>query len=388
MKVYLDNASTTKVDERVIEEMVKVLRDNYSLPSSEFIHTPGQIVKDLLDSSRNKVASFINANYDEIIFTSGGTEATNLAIKGIAFANENKGRHILTSKIEGRAVLDSLRSLKGFGFEVEEVGVDKEGFIDLEELERLIRKDTILVSIQLVNDEVGTVQPYDKIVEIVKSKNPEILIHADGTYAVGWMPIDVKGLGVDALSLTAHKIHGPKGVGALYLRKGVKAVKQIDGGYFEFNLRGGTPNIPGIVGFAKALEIVDWNEIERVKELRDYFYRSVMEQVEEVNLLGSSDFSKRHPANLNLTFKYVEGESIVLYMDMKGIAVISGSACFSRGLEPSYVILAMGHSHEDAHGSVRFSFSKYNTKEEVDYTVGVLKDVIKTLRELSPLGGN
>jgi cysteine desulfurase len=388
MNVYLDNASSTRVDERVVDAMLRSFYEDIALPTSEFVHTPGQRVKELVEESRKKIADFVGAEPSEIVFTSGGTEATNLAIKGVAFAMAKNGKHIVTTAVEGRAVLDSVRKLEKWGFKVDIVPVDRYGFVNLEALEKAISKETILVSVQMVNDEVGTVQPLEEVVKIVKSKNPNTVVHTDATYGIGWLPFNVKNLGVDLASFTAHKIHGPKGVGALYIRKGVVIEKQMDGGYAEFNLRGGTPNIPGIVGFAKAIEILDWNDVEKVRKLRDYLYEVIISKIPEVILIGPSDFTKRHPANLNLSFKYVEGESVVLYMDMKGVAVISGSACFSRGLEPSYVIMAMGHSHEDAHGSIRFSLSKYNTKEEMDYTVSVLEDVIKQLRELSPLGGN
>ncbi|MGB9824681.1 MAG: cysteine desulfurase family protein [Candidatus Hydrothermia bacterium] len=387
MKVYLDNASTTRVDERVLEAMIPLFVENYALPTSEFIHTPGQTVKELVESSRERIARFINANAKEIVFTSGGTEATNLAIKGAALANQNKGKHIISSPIESRAVLDSLKYMEKHGFEVDYIPVDKEGFINLEILKEKIRKDTVLVSIQMVNDEVGTIQNLKDIVKIVKEKNENTLIHTDATYAAGWLPLNVKELQIDLASLTAHKIHGPKGVGALYVKEGVKLEKIIDGGYAEFNLRGGTPNIPGIVGFAKALELMNKKDIEYVRNLRDTLYEKIKNEIPDIVLLGPSDFTKRHPANLNISFKYVEGESIVLYLDMKGVYAISGSACFSRGLEPSYVIMSMGHSHETAHGSIRFSLSRYNTHEEMEYTVSVLKEVIKTLRDLSPLGG-
>jgi cysteine desulfurase len=387
LKVYLDNASTTRVDERVLEAMIPLFLEYYALPTSEFIHTPGQTVKETVESSREKIARFINANTKEIVFTSGGTEATNLAIKGAALANQSKGKHIISSPIESRAVLDSLKYLEKHGFEVEYIPIDKEGFINLEILKEKIRKDTVLVSIQMVNDEVGTIQNLKDIVKIVKEKNENILIHTDASYAAGWLPLDVKELQIDLASLTAHKIHGPKGIGALYVKEGVKLEKIIDGGYAEFNLRGGTPNIPGIVGFAKALELINEKEIEHVRNLRDTLYEKIKNEIPDIILLGPSDFTRRHPANLNISFKFVEGESIVLYLDMKEVYAISGSACFSRGLEPSYVIMSMGHSHETAHGSIRFSLSRYNTLEEIEYTVNVLKEVIKTLRDLSPLGG-
>ncbi|MEO0246923.1 MAG: cysteine desulfurase family protein [candidate division WOR-3 bacterium] len=388
MKVYLDNASTTKVDERVIEAMIPIFRENYALPTSEFIHTPGQIVREILEASREKVAQFVGASPREIIFTSGGTESNNLAIKGAALANRDKGKHIISTPIESRSVLDSLRSLEKLGYEIEFVSVDSEGFVDISEIQKKIRKDTILVSIQTVNDEVGTIQNIKEITSIIKEKNPDVLIHTDSTYAVGWIPFKVSEMGVDLASFTAHKIHGPKGVGALYVKERVKLQKIIDGGYAELNLRGGTPNIPGIVGFAKALELIDSKDVELVKNMRDYLYQKILEEIPETILIGPRDFSKRHPANLNISFKYVEGESIVLYLDMKNIYTISGSACFSRGLEPSYVIMAMGHSHETAHGSIRFSLSRFNSFEEIDYTVSVLKEVITNLRELSPLGGD
>ncbi|MBP7702328.1 MAG: cysteine desulfurase [Candidatus Hydrothermae bacterium] len=388
MKVYLDNASTTVTDPRVVDLMLPVFTENYALPTSEFIHTPGQMVKDLVEGSRKSLAEFIGAKSIEIVFTSGGTESINLAIKGAALEHGIRGKHILTTTIENRAVLDSVRFLKRMGFDVEFIPVDREGFLDLEFLDKSVRKNTILVSVQTVNDEVGTIQPIEEIVKIVKEKNPDTLVHTDATYALGWLPFNVESIGVDLASFTAHKLHGPKGIGALYIREGAKIAKIIDGGYAEFNMRGGTPNIPGIIGFKGALELVVSNEVERIRRLRDFLYKQIEKNITDTVLMGPKNFSQRHPANLNVSFKYVEGESIVLYLDMKGIAVISGSACFSRGLEPSYVITAMGHSHEDAHGSIRFSLGRFNSEEEVIYTIEVLKDVIKTLRDLSPLGGN
>lgn len=388
MKVYLDNASTTRVDQRVLDAMLHVFTQNYALPTSEFIHTPGQVVKDLVEGSRKKIAEFIGAEANEIVFTSGGTESINLALKGIALEHSARGKHIITSTVEARPVLDSLKFLEKLGFQVEYIPVNREGFVEIEKLKEAVRKDTIIVSIQTVNDEVGTIQPLKEVIKAIRERNKETFIHTDATYALGWLPFNVKELEVDLASFTAHKIHGPKGIGALFVKSGTKLTKLIDGGYAEFGMRGGTPNVPGIVGFAKALEIISWNEIERVKELRNYIYERIKVEIPDSVLMGPADFSKRHPANLNISFKYVEGESVVLYMDMKEISVISGSACFSRGLEPSYVIMAMGHSHEEAHGSIRFSLSKFNTEEEITYTVDVLKNVIRTLRELSPLGGN
>lgn len=386
-KVYLDNAASTRIDDRVLEAMIPYFKDFYAVPSSEFSHTPGIQTKEAVENARESIARKIGAEAEEIIFTSGGTESNNIAVKGGAYGQIKNGKHIVISAIEHRSVLESAKRLAKEGFELTIVGVDEEGFVKIDELKRAIRKDTILVSIQFVNHEVGTIQNIKEMVDTVKSINPGIIFHTDAAYATGWIDLDVKELGVDLLTLTSHKMHGPKGIGALYIRKGVKITKFIDGGFSEFNLRGGTPNVPGIVGFAKAFELFSRDNVNYVRSLRDKFYERVMDEIEDVRLNGAKDFEKRHPNNLNLTFKYVEGESVVLYMDMKGISVITGSACFSRTLEPSYILMAMGYSHEDAHGSVRFSFSKFNTPEEIDYTIDVLKSVIDTLRRLSPLKG-
>ena len=386
-KVYLDNAASTKVDDRVLEAMIPYFREFYAVPSSEFSHSPGIQIKEAIENARESIAKKIGAQAEEIIFTSGGTESNNIAIKGGAYGQIDNGKHIVISAIEHRSVLESAKRLAKEGFELTVVGVDEEGFIKINELKKAIRKDTVLVSMQFVNHEVGTIQNIKEMVNMVKSINPKIIFHTDAAYATGWIDLNVKDLGVDLLTLTAHKMHGPKGVGALYIKKGVKITKFIDGGFSEFNLRGGTPNVPGIVGFAKAFEILSKDTIEYVKGLRDKFYEKALNEIEEVRLNGARDFEKRHPNNLNLSFKYVEGESVVLYLDMKGISVITGSACFSRTLEPSYILMAMGYSHEDAHGSVRFTFSKFNTPEEIDYTINVLKNVIDTLRRLSPLKG-
>lgn len=383
-EVYLDNNATTKPDERVIKYIAEVMENYYAVASSQFSHTPGIMAKEIVDNARKIIASSINAEVEEIVFTSGATESNNLAIKGVAFANlEGKRKKILVSPIEHFSVLHTANFLKRFGFIVETLKVDGEGFLDLEDLKKKVDENTLLVSVMLANHEVGTIQPIKDIAEIVHSKGA--IFHTDA--AVGYMqiPINVKEMGIDLLSITAHKIYGPKGVGALFVKNGIKIEKIIHGGYQENDLRAGTENVFGIAGFGKAVEIYSQEDTKKMQELRDYLYKRIMEEIDGVVINGPKDFSKRLPNNLNVSFDYIEGESVVLHMDMRGVAVITGSACFSRSLQASHVMLAMGFTHERAHGSIRFGTSKYLTMEDIEYTVFHLKEVVKRLREISPL---
>ncbi len=379
MNVYLDNGATTMVDKEVEKAILPYFTKVYGNASS--LHTHGQEAKKALEESREVIAKKINALPEEIIFTSGGTEADNLAIKGIAFANKEKGKHIITTKIEHHAVEKTCKFLESDGFEVTYLDVDKEGFVDLEELKKAITDKTILVSIIHGNNEIGTIQDIEKIGEICKEKN--VYFHTDAVQSFTKVPIDVKKQNITLASFSAHKIHGPKGIGALFVKKGTKIKKLSDGGSQENNLRGGTENIPLIMGFAKAVELAKEEDCKKMEKLRDYFIEKIEKEIPEVKLNGSR--KERLCNNVNITFKYIEGEALLLRLDDKGIAVSTGSACSSRELKPSHVLIAIGLHPAMAHGSIRFTLSRFTTKEEVDYTIKHLKEVVAELRSISPL---
>ncbi len=379
--VYLDNATTTVLDPEVLKVMRPYFFEWYGSPTHEYGHTFGLKAREALEESREVIARNIGANPDEVIFTSGGTESNNLAIKGTALANKDK-QHLITSKIEHTSVLNLIKSLSGLGFRSSYLNVDAEGFIDLEQLKNEINEKTLLVSVQHANQEIGTIQGMKEVGEICKEKGT--LFHVDAVQSFTKVPIDVRKLNIDLLSISAHKIHGPKGTGALYVRGGVKLKPLIEGGYHEFGLRSGTENIPGAVGFAKAIKIVNESQLEHMRRLRDHLMKELLDILD--SRLNGPSGDKRLCNNINVTFRFVEGESVLLHLDMRGIIVTTGSACFSRTLEPSHVILALGLRHEDAHGSVRFSLSKYNTLEEMDFTVENVKDVVGQLRVISPVG--
>ncbi len=381
-KVYFDNAATTRVKDEVIEEMNKYYGELYGNPSS--IYNFGQLSKKAVESSREKVARLINSKPDEIYFTGGGSEADNWAIKGILSANEKKGNHIITSKIEHHAVLHTCEYLEKKGAEVTYLDVDENGLIDLKQLENSIKDNTVLISIMFANNEIGTIQPVKEIGKIAKKH--EIYFHTDAVQAVGNEKIDVKDMNIDLLSLSAHKIHGPKGVGALYIKKGTRIHNLIHGGAQEKKLRAGTENVPGIVGLAKAADIAYNNfdkKREKLTKLRDRMIEKIEKEIPESKLNGHRE--KRLPGNVNFAFKYIEGESLLLYLDMEGISASSGSACTSGSLDPSHVLMSIGLPHEIAHGSLRLSLSDFNTEEDVDYTVEKLITVVKRLRQMSPL---
>ncbi len=385
-RIYLDHAATTATDPMVVKEMEIYFSQKYGNPNS--IHSFGQETRQAIEEARKKVAHLIGAEPSEIIFTSGGTEADNHAIKGVAWANQKKGKHIITSQIEHHAVLHSCRFLEKQGFKVTYLPVDKYGLIDPEELEKTINDQTILITIMHANNEIGTIEPIKEISEIARRRG--IYFHIDAVQTVGHIPIKVKELGVDMLSMSGHKFYGPKGVGALYLKKGVKIFPLIDGGGQEKNRRASTENVPGIIGMGKAAELAEerlkQGEEDRIAIMRDKLIKGISERVENVHLNGHP--TKRLPGNVNFCFEFVEGESILLNLDMEGIAASSGSACTSGSLEPSYVLLAIGLPHEIAHGSLRLSLGKENTEDEVDYVLEVLPQIIKKLRELSPFKGN
>ena len=380
--VYLDNSATTKTDEEVVKAMFPYLSDNYGNPSS--IYSIGQTARKAVEESRETVASILNCSPNEIYFTSGGSESDNTIIKGIAYSYKNKGNHIITSKIEHPAVLETCKQLEKEGFEVSYINVDANGIVDLKELEEAITPSTILISIMFANNEIGTIEPIKEIGQIAKSHG--VIFHTDAVQAVGSINIDVQDMNIDSLSLSAHKFYGPKGVGALYVRKGVKFTKYINGGHQEKNKRAGTENVAGIVGLAKALEI-SHKDMEKhnkqIKELRDYYVQEVKQKIPYIKING--DLEKRLPGNSNISFRFIEGESLLLNLDLKGICASSGSACTSGSLDPSHVLLAIGLPHEIAHGSLRISIGKYNTKEEIEYTVSCLTEIVQRLRDVSPL---
>lgn len=380
--VYLDNAATTKLDNNVFNEMIPYLTENYGNSSS--IYKLGKQSKKAIEESRNKIAKILNCDPKEIYFTSGGTESDNIAIKGIAKSYKNKGNHIITSKIEHPAVLETCRQLEKEGFEITYVSVNNFGIIDLDELKRSIKSETILISIMYANNEIGTIQPIQEIAKISKEKN--IIFHTDAVQAVGSVKIDVKNLGLDSLSLSSHKFYGPKGVGALYIKQGVKFDSLITGGHQERNKRAGTENVAGIVGMGKAIEIAYENlekNNKKITFLRDYYIENIEKRIPYIKINGDRKY--RLPGNANISFVFIEGEGVLLYLDLKGIYASSGSACTSGSLDPSHVLLAIGLSHEIAHGSLRITIGKYNTKQEIDYLVESLVEIVNKLRLMSPL---
>ncbi|NLC48562.1 MAG: cysteine desulfurase NifS [Tenericutes bacterium] len=383
MKIkYFDNAATTAVDKDIINYMMPYFSENYYNPSS--IYTPSREAFNAIEESRKKVANVINANANEIYFTSGGTESDNLAIKGFAYANKKKGNHIITSSIEHPAVINTCKTLEKEGFEVTYLKVDNNGLISLNDLEKSIKDNTILISIMTANNEIGTIEPIKEIGNIAKNHN--IAFHTDAVQAIGAMNIDVKDMNISMLSLSSHKFYGPKGVGALYVKKGTLINRLNDGGHQENNKRSGTENVPCIVGLGFAIEKahkeLDEN-VKKITELRDYYIKEIESKLQDVILNG--DRVKRLPGNANFSFKHIEGESILLLLDAKGICVSTGSACSSKSLEPSYVLLSIGLAHEVAHGSIRVSIGKHNTKEEVDFLIESIIEVVNKLREMSPL---
>lgn len=379
--IYLDNSASTRLDERVVEAMNPYFFETYAVATSEFAYTLGIEAREALDDAREKIAKKLGGNKEEIIFTSGGTEASNLALKGVVEAQKDEGKHLIVSKLEDFPVLNSAKSLERKGFEVTYLEVDKQGIVNIDQLKETIKEETILVSIQHANQEIGTQQDIKTIAEICKERG--VIFHTDATHTFTRVPLDVSKIPADLVTLSAHTIHGPKGIGALYIRKGTPIKKIIDGGFQENNLRAGVENIPGAVGFAKAIELVTDEENQRLKEMRDELIKQVQTKIPNTTLNGHP--TQRTPQNANITFHQVEGESITLHLDMKGFAVSTGSACFSKSLEASHVIMGIGGDHERAHGSVRFSFGRYNKKEDVKATVDAVAEVVEKLREISPL---
>ena len=379
---YFDNAAATRLDERVLDAMKPYLFDTYAVATSQFGYSLGVDAKDALDAARASIAERLGASAEELVFTSGSTESSNMALKGVALAlGAKKGRHIITSKIEDFPVLYSARTLEKQGFSVTYLDADGDGRVNLDQLARAITPQTILVSVQAANQEIGTLQDIAAIGKLCRER--EVLFHTDATHAFPRVALDMRQVPADLITLTAHLIHGPKGVGALYIRQGTPLTKWMDGGFQEFNLRGGEENIPGIIGFARAVELATPEETARLQAMRDRLIARLL-QTPHSRLNGHPTL--RLPQNANIAFRFVEGESILLHLAMRGFAVSTGSACFSRSLEASHVILGIGGDHERAHGSVRLTVGRFNTDQDVDRVTEALPDVIANLRAISPLG--
>lgn len=392
-KVYLDYAATTPVDAQVLKTMIPYFKDIFANASS--LHEFGQAARKAMQNAREKVANLIHAEPEEIVFTSGGTESDNLALKGVFYAVDRSPVHIITSSIEHSAILKPCGFLEKQGVKVTYLPPDKDGLINLEGLQQAILPETILVSIMYANNEVGTIQPIKQMAELIKTErtkrqerknNLPIYFHTDAVQAVGRIPIDVDDLKVDLLSMSAHKLYGPKGVGALYIRNGVKITPLLQGGEQERKKRATTENVAGIVGFGKACELAKKElkqESERLTKLRDYLVDQITSNIKDTRLNGHP--KQRLPNNVNISIKHIEGEAMLISLDMKGIACSTGSACSSTSLKPSHVLLALGMSPEVAHSSLRFTFGKWTKKKDLDYTVKHLIPIVKRLRKISPL---
>jgi len=381
--IYLDHSATTPVDQEVAAIMMTYYTEKYGNPSS--VHGFGREAKQGLEEARRQVAALIGATPQEVIFTSGGTESDNLAILGTAQAMRKKGKHLITSAIEHHAVLETCEYLEKNGFELTVIPVDSEGIVSVEDVRKAIRPDTILISVMHANNEVGAIQPIAEIGQLARELG--ITFHVDAVQSLGKIPINVKEMNIDLLTVSAHKIYGPKGVGALYIRKGVRIVPLVHGGSQERKRRSGTENTPGIIGFGKACELIGKRMIEDEElqtKLRDKLMNGILERIEYVKVNGPLG-EKRLPNNVNVSIRFVEGESLLLSLDMLGIAASSGSACTSGSLDPSHVLLAMGLVHEIAHGSLRFSLGRQNTAEEINYVLEQLPKIVDRLRMMSPL---
>ncbi len=380
--IYLDHAATTPTDPEVVDEMFPYYTEHFGNPSS--LYSIGREAKEAIEKARERVAQAIGAKPEEIVFTSGGTESDNFALEGVIYALEKKGNHIITSSIEHHAVLETCKFLQKRGFSITYLPTDKYGLVDPEDVAKAITPHTVLVSIMYANNEIGTIEPIKEIVRI--SKENGIYFHTDAVQAIGSLPINVDDLGVDLLSMSAHKFYGPKGVGALYIRRGTKIVRFIHGGEQERKRRASTENVPGIVGLGKAIEIAHeklQESSEKARKLRDRLIQGLFDRIENINLNGHP--TKRLPNNVNVCIEKVEGESMLLNLDAKGICASTGSACQSSSLEPSHVLMAIGISPEVAHGSLRFTVGRATTDEDVDYVLEVLPQVVERLRAMSAL---
>jgi len=381
-RVYLDYAATTPTHPDVVKAMLPYLNDAFGNPSS--MHSFGQEAKRAVEEARETIAALIGAKNDEIVFTSGGTEADNFALKGVAYANEHRGNHIITSSIEHHAVIEPLKSLERQGFKVTYLPVDQYGMVDPQDVRKAVSEKTILISVMHANNEIGTIEPIAEMGRIAKERG--VYLHTDAVQTVGHIPVDVNELGVDLLSMSAHKLSGPKGVGALYIRKGTKVAPFMHGGEQEQRRRASTENVPGIVGFGKAADIAQNEmraEVERLALLRDQLIKGLLERIDNMQLNGHP--SKRLPNNVNVSIQFVEGESMLLSLDMEGIAASTGSACSSSTLTPSHVLLALGLQPEQAHGSLRFTLGRETTKEEIGRVLEALPPIVAKLRAMSPL---
>jgi len=383
-QIYMDHGATTPLHPEVIDLMTDVMKNVYGNPSS--LHSFGREAKKYVDEARQKVADLVGAKFEEIYFTSGGTESDNIAILGAAYGNSKKGKHIITSSVEHHAVLDPCHQLEKSGYDLTVIPVDKYGMIDPERVKKEIREDTVLITIMHANNEVGTIQPVEEIGKIARENG--VFFHTDCVQSVGKVPVNVDALGADLLTFSSHKIYGPKGMGVLYKRKGVRVQPLVYGGGQERKIRSGTENTLGIIGFGKAAEIAARDletENMRVKALRDRFIKGVLEKIPDTRLNGHPE--KRLPHNAHFSFAYVEGESLLLSLDMKGVAVSSGSACSSTSLQASHVLTAIGLPQEIVHGSVRFTLGRDNMEEDIDYVLGVLPEIVARFRSFSPLVG-
>lgn len=380
--VYMDYSATTPVKKEVLDAMLPYFSEHFGNPSS--LYSIAQESKEALERARGQVASLIGAKANEVFFTAGGSEADNWALEGVADALKDKGNHIITTKIEHHAILHTAEYLEKHGIDVTYLDVDAEGRVNPEDVKNAITDKTVLISIMMVNNEVGTIEPIKEIAEI--AHNHGILFHTDAVQALGNVPIDVDNMSIDLMSMSGHKIYGPKGVGALYIRKGTKISNFIHGGAQEMKKRAGTENLAGIVGFGKAAELAKENlesHINRVSELRDYFISEVTSKIPDTIVNGSMEH--RHPGNANISFEYIEGESMLILLDMNGISVSTGSACSSKSLTPSHVLSAMGIPVERIHGTLRFTIGDPTTKEDIDYVIEKLVEIVQKLRELSPV---
>ncbi len=383
-KTYMDHSATTPLDNRVLKEMLPYFSKKFGNPSS--LYSYGMEAKISLENTRERLATLVNAKPEEIIFTSGGSESDNLALRGVAYANRKKGNHIITSEIEHPAVLRTCEALEKEGFRITYVPVDNDGIIRLDELENSFTKETILVSVMHANNEIGTIQPIEKIAELCKEK--EIYFHTDAVQSFGKLKIDVSRVPLTMFSLSAHKIYGPKGVGAIFIRKGTKLTPQITGGPQELSVRAGTENLAGFVGLVKAAELMHSEmekENERLSSIRDHIIKK-LSMISDSRLNGHKE--KRLSNNINMTFRYIEGESLLTMLDMAGVAASTGSACSSASLKASHVLLAIGLKHPEAHGSLRLTLGRENTKQDADFVISKVPEIVSKLRKLSPLNKN
>jgi cysteine desulfurase len=378
---YLDYQSGAPVDPRVVEAMLPYMTEEFGNPSVLF-RSDGDAARQAVEDARGQVATFVGADPSEIIFTSGATEANNMALKGVALKQQSKGKHIISSMVEHRSVITPLKYLERMGFEVTSVPVDSQGFVDPADVKAAIRDDTVLISVMMAIGEVGTIEPIGQIADIARAAG--VLFHTDAVAAQAWIPIDLSTLPFDLVTLSSNDIYGPRGVGALYMRKGTRMEALIHGGGQERGLRSGSENVPGIVGFGRAAEIMKeemQRDVDWVRPMRDRLMEGILNGIEDTTLNGPLE--RRLPNNLNVRVAYIEGESLLLSLDMEGVRVASGSACSARTLEPSYVQLAMGIKHEEAHGSLQFTFGRWSTDEDVDLVLETLPPIVKRLREMS-----